>query len=147
MVMNPSTDAPDTAALAFGLGGREVAGRELQNWVQAALPSEAEQRAAQLQDGDDGDQREFGGHEEPVGEHEGNDGEERKRGTNGTILIVAGATGPGTRGDRRTMRPGSPEDSSAISGDERSRSVSSLVIAGREEHDEQSSHEDRGPQT
>ena len=40
MVMNPSTDAPDAAALAFGLGGREVAGRELQNWVQAALPGE-----------------------------------------------------------------------------------------------------------
>src|SRR5215216_3068421 len=39
------------AALAFGLGGREVAGRELQNWVQAAHSGEAEQRAAQLQEG------------------------------------------------------------------------------------------------
>src|SRR5215218_6541871 len=38
-------------ALAFGLGGREVAGRELQNWVQAAHSGEAEQRAAQLQEG------------------------------------------------------------------------------------------------
>ena len=38
------------AALAFGLGGREVAGRELQSWVQAAHSGEAEQRAAQLQD-------------------------------------------------------------------------------------------------
>lgn len=38
------------AALAFGLGGREVAGRELQIWVQAAHSGEAEQRAAQLQD-------------------------------------------------------------------------------------------------
>jgi hypothetical protein len=37
------------AALAFGLGGREVAGRELQGWVQAAHSGEAEQRAAQLQ--------------------------------------------------------------------------------------------------
>jgi hypothetical protein len=39
------------AALAFGLGGREVAGRELQNWVQAAHSGEAEQRAARLQEG------------------------------------------------------------------------------------------------
>jgi hypothetical protein len=39
------------AALAFGLGGREVAGRELQGWVQAAHSGEAEQRAAQLQEG------------------------------------------------------------------------------------------------
>jgi mechanosensitive ion channel-like protein len=39
------------AALAFGLGGREVAGRELQSWVQAAHSGEAEQRAAQLQEG------------------------------------------------------------------------------------------------
>jgi hypothetical protein len=39
------------AALAFGLGGREVAGRELQNWVDAAHSGEAEQRAAQLQEG------------------------------------------------------------------------------------------------
>jgi hypothetical protein len=38
------------AALAFGLGGREVAGRELQGWVQAAHSGEAEQRAAQLQE-------------------------------------------------------------------------------------------------
>src|ERR671912_511793 len=38
-------------ALAFGLGGREVAGRELQSWVQAAHSGEAEQRAAQLQEG------------------------------------------------------------------------------------------------
>ena len=38
-------------ALAFGLGGREVAGRELQGWVQAAHSGEAEQRAAQLQEG------------------------------------------------------------------------------------------------
>ncbi|HZG67262.1 MAG TPA: mechanosensitive ion channel, partial [Herpetosiphonaceae bacterium] len=38
-------------ALAFGLGGREVAGRELQNWVQAAHSGEAEQAAAQLQEG------------------------------------------------------------------------------------------------
>ena len=38
-------------ALAFGLGGREVAGRELQNWVQAAHSGEAEQRASQLQEG------------------------------------------------------------------------------------------------
>jgi hypothetical protein len=37
-------------ALAFGLGGREVAGRELQSWVQAAHSGEAEQRAAQLQE-------------------------------------------------------------------------------------------------
>ena len=39
------------AALAFGLGGREVAGRQLQRWVQAAQSGEAEQRAAQLQEG------------------------------------------------------------------------------------------------
>jgi hypothetical protein len=39
------------AALAFGLGGREVAGRQLQQWVQATQSGEAEQRAAQLQDG------------------------------------------------------------------------------------------------
>jgi hypothetical protein len=39
------------AALAFGLGGREVAGRQLQSWVQAAHSGEAEQRAAQLQAG------------------------------------------------------------------------------------------------
>jgi hypothetical protein len=38
-------------ALAFGLGGREVAGRELQSWVQAAHSGEAEQRAAELQEG------------------------------------------------------------------------------------------------
>jgi hypothetical protein len=38
------------AALAFGLGGREVAGRELQGWVHAAHSGEAEQRAAQLQE-------------------------------------------------------------------------------------------------
>jgi hypothetical protein len=38
-------------ALAFGLGGREVAGRELQSWVQAAHSGEAEQRATQLQEG------------------------------------------------------------------------------------------------
>jgi hypothetical protein len=38
-------------ALAFGLGGREVAGRELKNWVQAAHSGETEQRAAQLQEG------------------------------------------------------------------------------------------------
>src|SRR5215213_3895663 len=38
------------AALAFGLGGREVAGRELQSWVQAAHSGEAERRAAQLQE-------------------------------------------------------------------------------------------------
>jgi hypothetical protein len=38
------------AALAFGLGGREVAGRELQRWVQAVQSGEAEQQAAQLQD-------------------------------------------------------------------------------------------------
>jgi hypothetical protein len=37
-------------ALAFGLGGREVAGRELQGWVHAAHSGEAEQRAAQLQE-------------------------------------------------------------------------------------------------
>jgi hypothetical protein len=37
------------AALAFGLGGREVAGRELQSWVQAAHSGEAERQAAQLQ--------------------------------------------------------------------------------------------------
>jgi hypothetical protein len=39
------------AALAFGLGGREVAGRQLQQWVAAAESGEAEQRAAQLQEG------------------------------------------------------------------------------------------------
>jgi hypothetical protein len=39
------------AALAFGLGGREVAGRELQGWVQATHSGEAERRAAQLQEG------------------------------------------------------------------------------------------------
>src|SRR5215217_1076136 len=39
------------AALAFGLGGREVAGRELQNWVHAAHSGEAERRATQLQEG------------------------------------------------------------------------------------------------
>jgi hypothetical protein len=39
------------AALAFGLGGREVAGRQLQQWVQAAQSGEAEQRAAELQEG------------------------------------------------------------------------------------------------
>jgi hypothetical protein len=39
------------AALAFGLGGREVAGRELQQWVQATHSGEAERRAEQLQDG------------------------------------------------------------------------------------------------
>jgi hypothetical protein len=39
------------AALAFGLGGREVAGRELERWAQAARSGEAEQAAAQLQEG------------------------------------------------------------------------------------------------
>src|SRR5918997_1239684 len=39
------------AALAFGLGGREVAGRELQGWVQAAHSGEAERRAGPLQRG------------------------------------------------------------------------------------------------
>jgi hypothetical protein len=38
-------------ALAFGLGGREVAGRQLQQWVAATESGEAEQRAAQLQAG------------------------------------------------------------------------------------------------
>jgi hypothetical protein len=38
-------------ALAFGIGGREVAGRELQQWVQAAHSGEAERQAAQLQEG------------------------------------------------------------------------------------------------
>ena len=38
-------------ALAFGLGGREVAGRELQQWVQATRSGEAERQAAQLQEG------------------------------------------------------------------------------------------------
>ncbi|HEU5432437.1 MAG TPA: mechanosensitive ion channel, partial [Thermomicrobiales bacterium] len=33
------------AALAFGIGGREVAGRELAQWVQAARSGEAERRA------------------------------------------------------------------------------------------------------
>jgi hypothetical protein len=37
-------------ALAFGLGGRDVAGRELQRWVQATQSGEAEARAAQLQE-------------------------------------------------------------------------------------------------
>src|SRR5918997_3171422 len=36
------------AALAFGLGGREVAGRELERWTQAARSGEAERQAAQL---------------------------------------------------------------------------------------------------
>src|SRR5215213_9808607 len=45
------------------------------------------------------------------------------------------------------MRPGSPEDYSVGPGDERDSSVSSVMIAGREEHDEQPSHEDRGSQT
>ena len=39
------------AALAFGLGGREVAGRQLQQWVAAAESGEAERQAAQLQEG------------------------------------------------------------------------------------------------
>jgi hypothetical protein len=42
------------AALAFGLGGREVAGQQLQRWVAAAESGEAEQRAAQLQEGTPG---------------------------------------------------------------------------------------------
>lgn len=33
------------AALAFGIGGREVAGRELAQWIQAAHSGEAERRA------------------------------------------------------------------------------------------------------
>lgn len=39
------------AALAFGLGGREAAGREVERWLQAAHSGEAERRAAQLQEG------------------------------------------------------------------------------------------------
>lgn len=38
------------AALAFGLGGREVAGHELEQWVQATHSGAAERQAAQLQD-------------------------------------------------------------------------------------------------
>jgi hypothetical protein len=63
-----------------------------------------------------GDQGEFGGDEKPVGEDEGNDGEKGKRGTNRRVLTVAGATGPGTRGDPGPMRPGSQDDFSVISG-------------------------------
>jgi hypothetical protein len=46
-----------------------------------------------------GDQGKFGGDEESVGKNEGDNGGEGKRGTNGTVLTEAGATGPGTRGD------------------------------------------------
>ena len=65
-----------------------------------------------------GDEGELGGDEEPVGEDEGDDGEQRKRGTNRNILTLAGGTSPGTRGDRRPMRPGSLDDCSVIFGGE-----------------------------
>jgi hypothetical protein len=39
------------AALAFGIGGREVAGRELDRWVQATRSGEAEESARQVEGG------------------------------------------------------------------------------------------------
>jgi len=39
------------AALAFGIGGREVAGRELARWVEAARSGEAERAAARVEGG------------------------------------------------------------------------------------------------
>jgi hypothetical protein len=62
------------------------------------------------------DEGELGGDEEPVGEDEGNDGGEGKRGTNGAVLTVVGATGPGTTRALRPLCPGSPENFSVISG-------------------------------
>src|SRR5215213_7786892 len=64
----------------------------------------------------------------------------------GGFLTVAGATGPGTTGDRGPMRPGSPDHFSATSGGDRYFSASSSVVEGREEHDQQASHQGRGPQ-
>ena len=64
----------------------------------------------------DGDEGELGGDEEPVGEDEGDDGEKGKRGTNRRVLTMADATDPGTREDLGSMRPGSQEDCSVISG-------------------------------
>jgi hypothetical protein len=74
----------------------------------------------------DGDQGKLGGDKKPVGEDEGNDGGEGKRGTNRKILTVAGATGPGTTGDRGPMRPGSPENSSVLSNGKQRRAYTSV---------------------
>jgi hypothetical protein len=75
------------------------------------------------------DEGELGGDEKPVGKDEGNDGEKGKRGTNRCILTEAGATGPGTRGDAVPMRPGSPDDSSAISGAKQRSAYASVAPA------------------
>jgi hypothetical protein len=77
----------------------------------------------------DGNEGKLGGDEEPVGENEGDDREQRKQGTNRNILTVAGATGPGTRGDSVPMRPGSPDQFSVICGSGPRRGHASLVPA------------------
>src|SRR5215218_10050457 len=53
------------------------------------------------------------------------------------ILTVAGATGPGARGDPEPMRSGSQHHFTAIPSVDRYFSASSSVVEGREEHDQQ----------
>jgi hypothetical protein len=74
----------------------------------------------------DGNEGKFRGDEEPVGENEGDDGEQRKRGTNRNILTEAGATDPGMGIDPVRRCPGSPENFSVLSNGKQRRAYTSV---------------------